>query len=62
LEVLFRQFSGYRDVRLVPGREGIAFIDFDNEVGASSAKGIPIYHDDRKIILSLLYFRWTQWF
>jgi len=62
LEVLFRQFSGYRDVRLVPGREGIAFIDFDNEVGASSAKGISIYHDDRKIILSLLYFRWTQWF
>ena len=39
LDVLFRQFAGYRDVRLVPGREGIAFIDFDNEGGAGSAKG-----------------------
>jgi len=38
LEVLFRQFPGYRDVRLIPGREGIAFVDFDNETGASSAK------------------------
>jgi U2 small nuclear ribonucleoprotein B'' len=38
LEILFRQFSGYRDVRLVPGREGIAFIDFDNETGAASAR------------------------
>jgi RNA recognition motif-containing protein len=43
LEILFRQFSGYRDVRLVPGREGIAFIDFDNETGAASARGIQIY-------------------
>ena len=39
LAKLFREFSGYRDVRLVPGREGIAFIDFDNEVGASAARG-----------------------
>ncbi|CAF1041454.1 unnamed protein product [Rotaria sp. Silwood1] len=38
LEALFRQFPGYHDVRLVPGREGIAFIDFDNEAGAASAK------------------------
>ncbi|CAF4274965.1 unnamed protein product [Rotaria sp. Silwood2] len=38
LEMLFRQFPGYHDVRLVPGREGIAFIDFDNEAGAASAK------------------------
>jgi len=35
---LFQDFSGYRDVRLVPGREGIAFIDFDNDVGANAAK------------------------
>jgi hypothetical protein len=39
LEVLFRQFSGYLNVRLVPGREEIAFIDFDNDTGAASAKG-----------------------
>lgn len=36
---LFHKFSGYCDVRLVPGREGIAFVDFDNEAGAASAKG-----------------------
>lgn len=39
LEALFLQFPGYRDVRLVPGREGIAFVDFDHESGAASAKG-----------------------
>jgi len=50
LEVLFRQFSGYRDVRLVPGREGIAFIDFDNEAGAASAKGIQYYNHNQLII------------
>ncbi|CAF1265023.1 unnamed protein product [Rotaria magnacalcarata] len=38
LEKLFHQFPGYNDVRLVPGREGIAFIDFDNDSGAASAK------------------------
>jgi hypothetical protein len=38
LEALFRQFPGYREVRLVPGHEGIAFIDFDDETGAASAK------------------------
>ena len=43
LKVLFQQFSGYQDVRLVPGREGIAFVDFDNDAGAASARGIPIF-------------------
>lgn len=45
LEMLFRQFSGYLDVRLVPGREGIAFIDFDNDSGAASARGRVFSHD-----------------
>lgn len=39
LAALFRQFPSYRDVRLVPGREGIAFVDFDSEAGAASARG-----------------------
>ena len=45
LEMLFRQFSGYLDVRLVPGREGIAFIDFDNDAGAASARGMIFSYD-----------------
>lgn len=49
LIALFGKFSGYRDVRLVPGREGIAFIDFDNEIGANAAKG-------KRIDLLLLLF------
>ena len=46
LDVLFRQFSGFLEVRLVPGREGIAFIDFDNDFGAASAKGKTL-HEQR---------------
>jgi len=63
LQVLFRQFSGYRDVRLVPGREGIAFIDFDSEVGAASAKGKLFF-----IMINYLFYcfyeflRGSQWF
>lgn len=62
LEVLFRQFGGYRDVRLIPGREGIAFIDFDNEVGASSARGTEILIKNLKNACVSSYFRCTQWF
>lgn len=42
LLVLFQKFPGFVDVRLVPGREGIAFIDFEHETGANSAKGKKI--------------------
>ncbi|CAF1057747.1 unnamed protein product [Didymodactylos carnosus] len=38
LEILFKQFTGYRDVRLIPGREGIAFVDFDKDKQATIAK------------------------
>eukprot|EP01105_Mastigella_eilhardi_P027208 TRINITY_DN8267_c0_g1_i1.p2 TRINITY_DN8267_c0_g1~~TRINITY_DN8267_c0_g1_i1.p2 ORF type:complete len:250 (-),score=79.91 TRINITY_DN8267_c0_g1_i1:98-820(-) len=37
LAVLFRQFPGYKEVRLVPGKEGIAFAEFENEQAASVA-------------------------
>lgn len=37
LRMLFQQFPGFQDVRLVPGRTGIAFIDFDNQVQAATA-------------------------
>lgn len=38
LYVLFHQFPGFREVRLVPGRSDIAFVEFENEVQAGTAK------------------------
>lgn len=54
LGTLFGQFPGYRDVRLVTGREGIAFIDFDSEAGAASAKGKQFYSDYKQLIIIFL--------
>ncbi|KAL1773425.1 U1 small nuclear ribonucleoprotein A [Sigmodon hispidus] len=38
LSVLFNQFPGFKEVRLVPGRHDIAFVEFDNEVQAGAAR------------------------
>lgn len=38
LTAIFGRFEGFREVRLVPGRRGIAFIEYENEGGAISAK------------------------
>ncbi|XP_030849279.1 U2 small nuclear ribonucleoprotein B'' [Strongylocentrotus purpuratus] len=38
LEVLFKQFNGYKEVRLVPGRHDIAFVEFANEQQSGTAK------------------------
>ncbi|CAL1261321.1 unnamed protein product [Larinioides sclopetarius] len=38
LNVLFSQFPGFKEVRLAPGRYDIAFVEFENEILASSAK------------------------
>ncbi|TGZ75932.1 hypothetical protein CRM22_000108 [Opisthorchis felineus] len=38
LSMLFNQFSGYREVRMVPGRHDIAFVEFGNEIEAGAAK------------------------
>ncbi|KAJ8405871.1 hypothetical protein AAFF_G00313080 [Aldrovandia affinis] len=38
LSMLFNQFPGFKEVRLVPGRHDIAFVEFDNEVQAGAAK------------------------
>lgn len=37
LAMLFQQFPGYEETRMVPGRPGIAFIDFSNDVQAGVA-------------------------
>ena len=35
---IFNRFEGFREVRLVPGRRGIAFVEYDAEQGAITAK------------------------
>ncbi|KAL2853714.1 hypothetical protein BJX68DRAFT_233499 [Aspergillus pseudodeflectus] len=38
LTAMFGRFEGFREVRLVPGRKGIAFVEYESESGAISAK------------------------
>ncbi|XP_037982183.1 U1 small nuclear ribonucleoprotein A [Motacilla alba alba] len=38
LSMLFNQFPGFKEVRLVPGRHDIAFVEFDTEVQAGAAR------------------------
>ena len=38
LTSIFAAFEGFREVRLVPGRKGIAFVEYEAEAGAITAK------------------------
>ena len=38
ITMLFQQFTGFVTTRILPGRRGMAFVDFDNENNASLAK------------------------
>lgn len=38
LTSIFGRFEGFKEVRLVPGRRGIAFVEYEAEAGAISAK------------------------
>ncbi|KAF7558801.1 hypothetical protein G7046_g5362 [Stylonectria norvegica] len=38
LTIVFGRFEGFREIRLVPGRRGIAFVEYDAEQGAITAK------------------------
>uniref|UniRef100_A0A158PCR2 U2 small nuclear ribonucleoprotein B n=1 Tax=Angiostrongylus cantonensis TaxID=6313 RepID=A0A158PCR2_ANGCA len=38
LQILFNQFPGLRDIRLVPNRSGIAFVEFESEELAAPAR------------------------
>lgn len=37
LQMLFQQFMGYKEVRLVPGRADIAFVEFEDEAQSAVA-------------------------
>jgi hypothetical protein len=38
LTAIFGRFEGFREVRMVPGRKGIAFVEYEAEGGAITAK------------------------
>jgi len=38
LSMLFNQFPGFKEVRLVPGRHDIAFVEFENEIQSSAGR------------------------
>lgn len=38
VQVLFAQFPGFKEVRLVPGRHDIAFVEFETEYQSGAAK------------------------
>lgn len=38
LSMLFNQFPGFKEVRLVPNRHDIAFVEFATELQSSAAK------------------------
>ena len=38
LSMLFNQFPGFKEVRLVPGRHDIAFVEFENEHQSATAR------------------------
>lgn len=38
LTAIFGRFEGFREVRMVPGRSGIAFVEYEAEAGAITAK------------------------
>jgi len=38
LSMLFNQFPGFKEVRLVPGRSDIAFVEFDSEMQSAAAR------------------------
>ena len=37
LGILFQQYTGFKEVRMVPGKKGIAFVEFADDVQASLA-------------------------
>ncbi|KAG7287806.1 hypothetical protein NEMBOFW57_007321 [Staphylotrichum longicolle] len=56
---IFSRFEGFREVRTVPGRSGIAFVEYEAEAGAITAKentaGMPLKNGEK--IMKVTYQR-----
>lgn len=56
LKALFTQFPGFREVRLIEARPGIAFVEFDNEVQAGTAlAGLQAFKVDEDHAMQISY-------
>ena len=59
LTAIFGRFEGFREVRMVPGRSGIAFVEYESEAGAITAKentaGMPLKNGEK--IMKVTYQR-----
>ena len=59
LSSIFSAFEGFKEVRLVPGRKGIAFVEYEAEAGAISAKertaGMPMGNEGK--LMKVVYQR-----
>ncbi|KAJ3150051.1 hypothetical protein HDU86_006775 [Geranomyces michiganensis] len=40
LAMLFQEYPGFKELRLVPGKTGIAFVEYDTDIQADTAKGV----------------------
>ncbi|KAJ3172974.1 hypothetical protein HDU88_004433 [Geranomyces variabilis] len=40
LAMLFQEYPGFKEVRLVPGKTGIAFVEYETDIQADTAKGV----------------------
>ena len=53
LSRIFSRFEGFKEVRMVPGRKGIAFVEYEAENGAISAKeataGMQVGNENKSI-------------
>jgi RNA recognition motif-containing protein len=48
---IYGQFDGFREVRMVPGRKGIAFVEYDTEgqAGLARVNTLKLVMEDRQV-------------
>eukprot|EP00013_Stygamoeba_regulata_P007858 CAMPEP_0177681020 /NCGR_PEP_ID=MMETSP0447-20121125/30486_1 /TAXON_ID=0 /ORGANISM="Stygamoeba regulata, Strain BSH-02190019" /LENGTH=298 /DNA_ID=CAMNT_0019190395 /DNA_START=42 /DNA_END=940 /DNA_ORIENTATION=- len=56
LSVLFQRFPGYKEVRMVPGKKGIAFVEFSTDVEAGVAMtGLQLFKITPEHMMQISY-------
>ncbi len=56
INMLFTQFLGFREVRLVDARPGIAFVEYESEPQATQAmSGLQNFQVDPQHVISITY-------
>lgn len=57
LTAIFGRYDGFREIRLVPGRRGIAFVEYETEQGAIIAKNKTAGMMLKDMVLQVTYQR-----